>query len=113
MTQQSNERTIHDGQILKKQVEQSPLLPVRIAERMGVSQTTLISYYQRPNLRTSVLWRASSVLGYNFFFDLGMRLPEGLKSELDTGLMRRVAQLEKENERLRIENEVYEKLLRR
>jgi len=113
MTQQSHERPIHDGQMLKRWVEQSPLLPVRIAERMGVRQTTLLGYYRQPTLRTSTLQRAALALGYNFFFDLGMQLPEGLKSELDTKLMRRVAQLEKENERLRIENEVYLKLLKR
>jgi hypothetical protein len=113
MIKQHDEQPIRDGEMLKKHVEQSPLLAARVAEQMGISQGTLTSYYARESLRTSVLRDAALVLKYNFFFDLGMSLPDGLPSALDTAARRRIAELEKENERLRIENAVYEKIMKR
>ncbi|MDR1761876.1 MAG: hypothetical protein LBR55_05445 [Bacteroidales bacterium] len=110
---QTVQKMTHNGQLLKKHVEQAPALPIRIAERMGITHSTLLSYYNRPALRTSVLWSASKALDYNFFFDLGMQLPNDLESALNTELTKRVAQLEKENEQLRIENAVYERILKR
>ena len=107
------EKKSHDGQLLKQHVEKNKLLPARIAEKMRIPQSTLVTYYARPSLRTSVLWNAAAVLGYNFFFDIGMQLPAEMESALSTELTKRVEQLEKENERLKIENAVYEKILKR
>jgi hypothetical protein len=103
----------HNGEMLKNYMAGTKFLPTRIAERMGVTHSTMLHYFTRPSLRTSVLWKASTALGYNFFFDLGMQLPSGMKSALNTELTKRVEQLEKENERLKIENAVYEKILKK
>ena len=111
MKQTENMR--HNGRMLQSCIEKSPLLPVRIAERMGVSQSTLLSFYQRYALRTSVLWNAAAALNRNFFFDLGMLLPPDMESALNTDLHKRIRELEAENERLKIENGVYEKILKK
>lgn len=104
---------LHDGEMLKRQAALSPLKLTALARRMEVAHSTLLWYFGSPNLRSSVLWRASTVLERNFFYDLGMQLPPSLPSALDTAHTRRIAELEREVERLRIENETYQKILAR
>ncbi|MDR1679651.1 MAG: hypothetical protein LBR81_07740 [Prevotellaceae bacterium] len=103
----------HNGNLLKKHIEESRLLPSHVAKRMGISFSTLRTFYNRQTVQTKTLWTASMALGYNFFFDLGMQLPQNMESALDTELKKRVEQLEKENERLKTEIGVYEKILRK
>ena len=110
---QQTENMRHNGKMLQSRIEKSHLLQVRIAERMGVNPSTLISFYQRYDLRTNTLWKAAEALNYNFFFDLGMQLPPDMESALNTSLQKRIKELEAENERLKIENGVYEKILKR
>ncbi len=113
MTSQTTVQMPHNGEALKKKVEQSKLKLSQIAKYMGVTHSTLLWYFGVSGLRTFVLWKASKVLRYNFFYDLGMQLPDDLPSALDTKHTQRIAELEKENERLRIENETYQKILQR
>lgn len=113
MTVQTTSETPHDGAMLRRAAEQNQMKTTAIARRMGVAHSTLWWYFQSPSLHANVLRNASQVLGRNFFFDIGMQLPAELPSTLDTALMRRVAELEKENEHLRIENETYQKILAR
>ena len=103
----------HDGRMLQTFVEKNPLRPIRIAERMGVGQSTLRSYFLRPSLHSHTLRKASIVLQHNFFFDLGMQLPPDLESALNTELHKQIQQLLAENERLKIENALYEKILKK
>ena len=109
---QNTVKMSHNGRLFRQQIDKSPLIAARVAERMGTAHSTMLSFYERPSLRASVLWKASLALGYNFFFDLGMQLPD-MASPLKVDLQRRVGELEKENERLRIENSVYERLLKK
>ncbi len=103
----------HNGKLLKEHIKESLLLPSHIAGQMGISLSTLTSFYERQTLRSKTLWAASVALGYNLFFDLGMHLPRGMESALDTELKKRVEELEKENERLKIEIAVFEKVLKK
>jgi hypothetical protein len=80
---------------------------------MNTTHSTLLGYYETESLRTETIRRASLALKRNLFFDMGMRLPKDLPSSLNTEPMRRVAELEAENVRLRIENETYRDLLKR
>ena len=113
MTSQTSGQMPHDGETLKKKIEQSNLKFTRVAKDMGITHSTLLWYFGTSSLRSFVLWKASKVLRYNFFYDLGMQLPDDLPSALDTRHTQRIAELEKENERLRIENEAYRKILQR
>ncbi len=99
--------------MLKHQVEQSKLTVTQAARLMGVAHSTLLWYFDSPNLRTLVLWKAAKMLRHNFFYDIGMALPADYSSAINTEHTRRIAELEKENERLRIENETYQKILQR
>lgn len=113
MTAPTTSATTHDGDMLRRAVGRSQLKPTALARRMGVAHSTLWWYLRSPSLHTDILRRASLALGYNFFHELGMQLPADLPSALDTALTRRVAELERENECLRIENETYQKILAR
>ncbi len=113
MTSQTNTQWPHGGEMLRRTAEQQLLKMTRIARLMEVTHSTLLWYFGSSTVRMAGRWRASLAMGRNFFYDIGMRLPADLTSSLDTALSHRAAELEAENERLRIENETYRKILTR
>ncbi|MDR2926790.1 MAG: hypothetical protein LBV41_01085 [Cytophagaceae bacterium] len=74
MESQYREKTLHDGEMLRRSIEKSPLTLSGVARKMDIAHSTLLSFYKRPNLRTSVLWQASQILECNLFFDIGKEL---------------------------------------
>ncbi len=108
-----NENLSHNGDLLRRYIKESGIGNVKMANRMGVNPQTLYHYLGRATLQTRVLWEASLILKRNILFDLGMKLPNDFVSEYEPELQKQIEELKQENERLKIEIGVYEKILKR
>lgn len=103
----------HNGTLLRQYIDEKARSQSQVAEQMGITLSTLQSYYKRETMHTKALWNASLALEHNFLFDLGRRLPVSFVSEREQELQRELDELKKENERLKIELGVYEKIVKR
>ena len=112
----------HNGDLLKQRTEATFPNHTRMSEQIGVTLSTLLKTYPQPSVQARTLWKASKALKHNLFFDIGMMLPNDFTSEyqhneeLIKELEKRLNELEdlkKENERLKIEISVYEKITKK
>jgi transcriptional regulator with XRE-family HTH domain len=97
----------HNGKLLKAFVESHHLTQVNVARRMGVTASTLPYYYKSHSLTMDVWWRASKALHYNFLSGLGSLLSEKYVTPDENELKATCERLQKENEQLKMELEMY------
>lgn len=108
----------HNGTLLRRFIKENNLTYIEVAKHIGVAPQTIPYYVGRNTLQAQVLWRASIAFEHNFFSDLCNKLPipdinENVPTEREIKLQEQLDRLEKENERLRIELSVYEKILKK
>lgn len=86
-----------------------------LARLMGVRPQTILGYQMKKTMQTATLWKLSIILKHNFLLDMAYLLPKEFSTfaKVDTSLSDRIAALEVENEKLRNQNEVLERLMRR
>jgi transcriptional regulator with XRE-family HTH domain len=100
----------HNGKLLKTFIDNSRLTQIEVARRMGITTPTLHYYYKSHSLTTDIWWRASKALHYNFLAGLGSLLTEEYVTPRETELQTVCEQLQKENERLKMELEIYKNI---
>jgi transcriptional regulator with XRE-family HTH domain len=100
----------HNGKLLKAFIDNSRLTQSAVARRMGVATSTLHNYDKSRSLTTDIWWRASKALHYNFLAGLGSLLTEEYVTPRETELQTACERLQKENERLKIELEIYKNI---
>ena len=99
----------HIGEMLKKHVKAKRIYQAPWARIQGVHATTVNSYFKKPTMQVDTVFTICQVLKYNFFRDIAEELPAEFPSKTPSALAVRISELEKENERLKIEIEVLER----
>jgi len=99
----------HIGEMLKKHVKAKRIYQAPWARIQGVHATTVNSYFKKPTMQVDTVFTICQVLKYNFFRDIAEELPAEFPSKTPPALAVRISELEKENERLKIEIEVLER----
>ncbi len=99
----NNEKTSpHIGDMLKQYVKQRRIYKAGWARHQNVQWKTVAGYLKKPSIQTKTLFAICHVLKYNFFADLAATLPPEYPHSPTTQDEKNL-QLEKENEKLRIE----------
>lgn len=96
----------HLGELIRKRVAELKLSSPNFAKQMGYNPAGISRFFYRTDFTISQLKSISEILKYNFFQHF-VEFPENPPKELlDTlaSLQQRVKELEKENERLTMEN---------
>jgi hypothetical protein len=102
----------HVGQSLRAHVKAKRIYQAPWARLQGVNASTVNSYFKKPTMQLSTLFTICQVLKYNFIRDIADELPPDFPSKKPEALQVRICELEKENERLRIEIEVLKEVAR-
>ncbi len=103
----------HNGKRLREAIFSEGITQTEMSRRMGVSPSTLQSYYKSESLQMSVWWRASKALRYNFIAEMGMQIPIDFATPRESELQKEVKTLQKKIEKLKIELNVYKDIMKR
>lgn len=95
----------HIGEILKTYRKQKRIYQSGMSRALNVYYSTVNRYFKKPSMQTTTLWNVCHVLKHNFFADLAAMLPPEFSHGTNTA-DEKIAALEKEIEKLKIENEV-------
>lgn len=94
---------MHIGQRIKKYVKENGVSQAAWSRRQGITQRTIWKYMKSENMRTDTLFSICQELKYNFLREIADQLPADLPPHSPNPLEQRVKELEKENEKLKIE----------
>jgi len=102
----------HAGQLVARVFKARKISKAFLSRLLGVRPSVIIGYTQSESMRVSTLWHLSQALRHNFFADIAARLPSDFATNVspDTRDADRIAELEKEVEKLRTEIGVWEKI---
>ena len=101
----------HIGQRIKKYVEENRVSQAAWSRRQKISQKTIWKYMKSENMRTDTLFNICQELKYNFLREIADQLPAEFPPHAVNPLQQRVEELEKENERLKHEIEILERVV--
>ncbi|MFN0274266.1 MAG: hypothetical protein ACKVPJ_00850 [Chitinophagales bacterium] len=95
----------HIGSMLQAYAKQKRTYKGAWARHQQVRRSTVSGYFKKPTMQTATLWDICHVLQYNFFADISALLPPEFAHAPNTA-DEKIALLEKEIEKLKIENNV-------
>ena len=64
---ENQRNSLHIGQRIKRQIEDSGMTTVWLAQQLGYHRTNLYKIYEKSTIDTGILLRISKITGYNFF----------------------------------------------
>ena len=99
----------HVGELLREYVNAKRIFQAPWSRIQGVHATTVNSYFKKPTMQVGTVFTICQVLKYNFIRDIADELAAEYPSKTPPALTQRISELEKENERLKIEIEVLER----
>ena len=102
----------HVGEMLAKYAKAKRIYKAAWSRHQGIRKDTVTGYFKKQTMQTNTLFDICYVLKYNFFADLAASLPAEFPHEANA-LNEKLAALEKENEKLKTENELLKGLLGR
>jgi len=91
----------HVGQMLRTYVKTNRLYQSGWARMQGMKPSTICNFFKKPTIPLGTLYDICQILKYNFFRDIADSLPAELPPFKTNELAGRVAELEKENEKLK------------
>ena len=94
----------HNGSLLEKYVRDSGLQVTAITKHLQSKRTTLNDFYLTPSLRMHLWWEMGLILNRNVFGDFAERFPIPYRTK-------RELELEEEVKNLRMELEIYKRIM--
>ena len=91
----------HVGQMLRKHVDKNRISQAAWARQQGMKPATIVGFFKKPALPIGTLYDICQILKYNFIREIADSLPVEFPPFKDNELTGRVAELEKENEKLK------------
>jgi len=91
----------HVGEMLKKFCKEKRIYKSAWARIQGMKPATISGFIHKPEIPLSTLFNICQILKYNFIRDIADALPAEFPPIKDNVLAGRVAELEKENEKLK------------
>ncbi|PDS25561.1 hypothetical protein [Flavobacterium branchiophilum] len=107
--------TIHTGKLLTAYFEKNRTYRAYLVKLLGISYNTLLHYQKRDSIQTRTLLEISTHTKHNFFMDMALQLPLEYTTTTDPFLEKnqRIAELEAENEALKVKMELLLSLLKK
>jgi len=105
---------IHIGEVVKKHIDTNKIYKSALARKISKSDSTIIRYQKSSTLQTSILFELSHALKHNFFADIAAQLPveySAQKTEESAKNIQTILDLQKEIERLTIENDLLKSII--
>lgn len=105
---------IHIGEVVKKYIDANKIYKSALARKINKSDSTIIRYQKSSTLQTSILFELSHALKHNFFADIAAQLPveySTQKTEESAKNIQTILDLQKEIERLTIENNLLKSII--
>lgn len=103
----TNASSLNIGAILKNYIDTNRIFKSALARKIKKADSTIIRYQKSSTLQTSIIWELSHALKYNFFAEIATLLPteyNSPKTEQIINNIQAITELQKEIERLTIEN---------
>lgn len=91
----------HVGKMLRNYVDNNRLYQSGWARQQGMKPSTISGFFKKPVIPLGTLYDICQILKYNFIREIADSLPAELQPIKDNVLNSRVAELEKENEKLK------------
>lgn len=91
----------HIGQILSKYCTEKRIQKAAWARIQGIKPATVGDFLKKPSIQLGTLFTVCQVLKYNFINEIAAMLPAEYEPHPVNPLSNRVAELEKENEKLK------------
>ena len=66
----------HIGQFIRKKLDDLNISSTEAARRLGVTTSSMHSYYKQPSLQFGILWKLSIALNYDLLSDLMDSYPD-------------------------------------
>lgn len=103
------------GLLLKQLFKEKRTHKSVLARLLGVRPQTVFDYEKKNTIQTETIWKLSMLLKHNFLQDLADQLPKEFPSFTpeDTTLQDQIEVLQKENELLKAQLEILERVLRK
>jgi transcriptional regulator with XRE-family HTH domain len=101
---------VHIGKRIKEYVKENRVSQASLSRKHAISQKSLWQYMKNQNMRTDTLFSVCQMLEYNFLREIADRLPASFPPHTPNPLEQRVKELEKENEMLKHEIEIWKKV---
>jgi transcriptional regulator with XRE-family HTH domain len=100
--------SLHIGNLIKQYLTANKISKASLARKMGVSDSTILSYQKNSGLNNSTLIVLSHALRHNFFADIAALLPTTYTTDapIDSSKDQKIAQLEADLKMARLEIEV-------
>ncbi|GEM54771.1 hypothetical protein B0A58_12015 [Flavobacterium branchiophilum NBRC 15030 = ATCC 35035] len=107
--------TIHTGKLLTAYFEKNRTYRAYLAKLLGISYNSLLHYQKRDSIQTRTLLEISTHTKHNFFMDMALQLPLEYTTTTDPFFEKnqRIAELEAENEALKVKMELLLSLLKK
>ena len=103
---------IHIGEIIHRYFEDKRIRRAALARLMAIQLKSLMIYEKKESIQTSRLLELCTHLQHNFFMDIATQLPPNYTTATDVFAQKKdtIASLEKEIEKLKIENDLLKKI---
>ena len=103
---------IHTGSLLSNHLTRKFINKTELATTINRNPQSVTNYCQNASKQTKILMEICHALEHNFFQDIASQLPDiyTFNPELTSTYLQRLKDLEKENEVLKIQNELLMKI---
>jgi Helix-turn-helix. len=108
--QKDSKDPLHIGNLVHWEIKQNNLRKKDVAERLGIGPTTLNQYFKQSSLQTTILWRLSRAINFNFLMYLGQKLDVDFVTEKEKELQEQLRQKEEEILSLKTQIGVYKQI---
>jgi len=98
---------IHVGNLVQWEIEQRPIQKKDVAAKLEITTTTLNQYYKQASLQTTILWRLSRAIRFNFLMYLGQKMDVDFETKKEKVLQEQLKEKEEEILLLKTQLEVY------
>ena len=111
----SLEQNPNIGELLVRVFKTRRIYRSALARQMKLGLRTILGYQVKKTMQTDTLWKLSVALRHNFFQDISSQLPKEFATyaPVDTSREERIEALEKENELLKAQLEILERVMRK
>jgi hypothetical protein len=115
LQQDSNPDLPNVGAIIKDHVNKRKTYKAALARSLNRNLGTVMDYFKRKSLQSTIIWEMSMVFKHNFFAEIAILLPDTFSGPISTTIAARdeeIAQLKRDVEKLQSEKELLLQILK-
>ena len=101
---------LHIGNLVHWEIKQQKIKKKDVAGKMGIIPTTLNQYFKQSTLQTTILWRLSRAVNFNFLMYLGEKLDVAFETKKERELLEQLEQRDEEILKLKTQMQVFRQI---